>query len=70
MSRAVATVQRLCSLSQEYTHGFLVYGAILPTNPEREEIKALSGRKGLKPEDRARAQRALRDRKTFDTQVF
>lgn len=30
-------------------------------NPEREEIKALAGRKGLRPEDRARAQRALRD---------
>jgi hypothetical protein len=30
-------------------------------NPEREEIKSLAKRKGLRPEDLARAQRALRD---------
>ena len=30
-------------------------------NPEREEIKSLAGRKGLRPEDRARASKALRE---------
>jgi hypothetical protein len=34
---------------------------ITERNPEREEIKSLAGRKGLRPEDLARAQRALRD---------